>query len=58
MELILMLVAGFIVLIIAVISVFGMVTKRVSVPTEDLQEEITNLKKRVNELEDEKKNNT
>lgn len=55
MEIILILVVGFIVFIIAIISVIKMVANRVIAPTNDLKEEVTNLKKRIAELEKEKK---
>lgn len=56
MEIILMFVAGFIVFIIAIFSVIKMATNRVTAPTDDLKEEITNLKKRIGELENENNN--
>lgn len=58
MEIILMVVAGIIVFIIAILSIIKGVTHRVQAPTEDLRGEISSLQKRVDELEDEKKNNT
>lgn len=58
MEVILLFVAGFIVFIIAIFSVIRMATNRVTAPTEDLKKEVTNLKNRIDELENDKKNNT
>ena len=58
MEVILIFVAGFIVFIIAIFSVVKMATNKVTAPTEDLKEEITILKNRIDELEDDKKNKT
>lgn len=45
--------AGFIVLIIAIFSVVKMTINRVTASTDDLKEEITTLKRRVDELEKE-----
>jgi len=50
-----MFIAGFIVFFITVIVIIKGVTQRIKSPTDDLQEEISNLKKRVNDLENEKK---
>lgn len=58
MGMILIIVAGFIVCIIAIFSVVKMTTNRVTAPTESLNKEITILKNRIDELENEKKNNT
>ncbi|AIF45310.1 MULTISPECIES: hypothetical protein [Virgibacillus] len=58
MEVIIIFIAGFIVFIIAIFSVIRMATTRVTAPTEDLKEEVTNLKDRIDELENNKKNNT
>lgn len=58
MEIILILVAGIIVFIIAIISIIRGVTYRVLAPTKDLKDEISKLQKRINELENEKKNDT
>lgn len=55
MEIIFMFIAGFIVFIIAIIAIIKAVTHRINIPTEDLKEEMSKLKKRVNELENEKK---
>lgn len=55
MELILMFVAGLVVFIIAVISIIKGVTHRITSPTDDLREEISNLKRRVNEIEKQKR---
>ncbi|MGY0694977.1 hypothetical protein ACW2QC_19795 [Virgibacillus sp. FSP13] len=58
MEIIFMFVMGMIVFIIAVIAIFNGATHRIKSPIDDLKEEISNLEKRVNDLENEKKNNT
>src|SRR5699024_11527234 len=56
LEIILILVAGIIVFIIAIISIIRGVTYRVQAPTKNLKDEVSKLQKRVNELENEKKN--
>lgn len=56
MELILIFVAGFIVFIIAIFSMIKMVINRVTAPTDDLKNEMTILKKRIDELENEDNN--
>lgn len=55
MEIIFMLVAGFIVFIIAIIAIINGVTNRIKSPTDDLRQELSTLKKRVSALENEKK---
>ncbi|HLR80487.1 MAG TPA: hypothetical protein VK119_07880 [Bacillota bacterium] len=57
MEVVLIFVAGFIVLIIAIISVVKMGANRIIGPTNDLEKKVLTLEKRINELES-KKNNT
>ena len=54
MEIILLFVVGFIVLIIAIFSVVKMTANRVTASTNDLKEEVTHLRKRIDELENEK----
>lgn len=56
MEIILIFIVGFIVFTIAIFSVIKMATNRVTAPTNDLKEEITTLKKRIDELENEDNN--
>lgn len=53
MEITLIFVAGFIVLIMAIFSFIKMLTNRVTAQTDDLKEEITTLKNRIDELEKE-----
>jgi len=54
MEIIFMFIAGFIVFIIAIIAIIKGVTHRKKVQQMNLKEEVSNLKKRVHELENEK----
>lgn len=56
MEVILLFVIGFIVILIALFSLVKIATNKVIAPTNDLQEEIVHLKKRIDELENEKNN--
>lgn len=58
MGMILIIVAGFIVCTMAIFSAVKMAANRVTAPTESLKEEITILKNRIDELENEKKKNT
>lgn len=58
MEIMLIFIAGFIVFLIAIVSVFKMITNRVTAPTDDLKREVTNLKNRIDQLENEQKNET
>ncbi|MBP1971014.1 hypothetical protein J2Z83_003151 [Virgibacillus natechei] len=53
-----MFVVGFIVFIIAIVSVIKIAANRVAAPTNDLKEGIVRLEKRGDEFENEKKNNT
>lgn len=57
MGLILIFVVGFIVLMVAILSIFGVVSDRASGPTNELKKEMNDLEKRINELENDKKNN-
>lgn len=56
MGIIFIVVSGIIVFIIAIISIIRGMIDRVHAPTKDLKDEISKLQKRVNELENEKKN--
>ncbi len=53
MEIIFMFLAGFVVFIIALFTVIKIAANKVAAPTNDLKEEVENLKKRINELEKE-----
>lgn len=55
MEIIFMFIAGFIVFIIIIIAIIKGVAHRIKSPTDELKEEVLNLKNRINELENEKK---
>lgn len=57
MEIIFILIAGFVVLILAMVSIIKMATTRVTAPTNQLKEEVLYLEKRIDELENEKTNN-
>jgi cell division protein FtsL len=54
MEIILMFVVGFIVFMIAILSVIKMTTHRVTAPTNELKEKVANLENRMDELEKDK----
>lgn len=56
MELLFMFIVGFIVFILAINAIIIGVTYRIKSSSDDLKEEVLNLKKRINELEQEKKN--
>lgn len=56
MEIILIFIVVFIVFTIAIFSVINMATNRVTAPANVLKEEITTLKKRIDELENEDNN--
>lgn len=51
MDIIFIFVVGFILLIMVIFSVVRMTTNRIFVPTDDLKNEITTLKNRIDELE-------
>lgn len=56
MEIILMFVVGFILLIMVIFSVVRMTANRITAPTNDLKDEISTLKKRIDQLEKEDNN--
>lgn len=58
MGVILLFVVGFIVFIIFILSVIKIVTSKVAVPTNDLNEKIARLEKRIDEVENQTENNT
>lgn len=51
-------VVGFIVFIVAILSIFRVVSDRATGATNDLKKQVNDLEKRINELENDKKNNT